>query len=167
VEQIEDGRIMRSPNELLLYRGEVSSEELGAVRQHPGAPVRDLHAREYIRWILVELVLHGFAGIRSDRCDIDEARHTLVDSRGRDGGSAIGMTDEKDRTADAVKRPLHRRHILVERVQAILNRDHLVPVGLQGRDHLAEARAISPDAVAENDGWFGLRRHIALLACTE
>jgi hypothetical protein len=101
--------------------------------------IRDLDARENIRWILVELVLYGLARIGGDRCDIDEARHTLIDSRGRDGGSAIGMTDEEDGAADAVERALHRRHVLFERVQAILNRDHLVPVGLQGRDHLAEA----------------------------
>ena len=70
------------------------------------------------------------------------------------------MADEEDRAADAVERALHRRHILFEGVQAILDRDHLVPVGLQRRDHLAEARAIGPDAVAEHDGRLGCSRHL-------
>jgi len=49
------------------------------------------------------------------------------------------MADEEDGAADPVKRALHRSHVLFERVQTILNRDHLVSVRLQRRDDLAEA----------------------------
>jgi hypothetical protein len=42
-----------------------------------------------------------------------------------------------------------------------LNGDYLISVGLQCWNDLAETRAIRPDAVAENDRWFGLRRHAA------
>ena len=65
LEQIVDGRIMGCPHQLLLLLGEVSVEELSTVRKHPGAPVRDLDAREDIRRILVELLLYGFAYIRA------------------------------------------------------------------------------------------------------
>jgi hypothetical protein len=60
------------------------------------------------------LVLHGFASIRSDRCDIDEARHALIDTRRRDRSSPIRMTYEKERIADTVERTLYRRHVLFE-----------------------------------------------------
>ena len=53
------------------------------------------------------------------------------------------------------------RHVLVIGVQSVLGGDHLVPVGLQGGHDLAEARAVSPEAVAENNARFDLRSHIA------
>jgi hypothetical protein len=71
------------------------------------------------------------------------------------------MTDEKDRAANPIECALDRRQVLFERVEAILNGDYLVPVGLQCRNDFAETRAIGPNAVAENDRWFGLRRHTA------
>jgi hypothetical protein len=107
------------------------------------------------------LVLYGLARIRSDRCNVDETDHALVGARARDGGSAIRMADEKDRAANTIERALHRRQVLFEGVQAILNGDYLVPVGLQCWNDFVETRTIGPDAVAENDRWFGLRRHTA------
>src|SRR4029077_14046993 len=67
----------------------------------------------------------------------------------------------RNRAADTIECALDRRQVLFEGVQAILNGDHLVPVGLQCRNDFAETRAIGPNAVAENDRWFGLRRHTA------
>jgi hypothetical protein len=46
VEQVDDGRKVRCPHELLVRRGEISGKELGAVWQHPGAPVLGLDPRE-------------------------------------------------------------------------------------------------------------------------
>jgi len=66
------------------------------------------------------------------------------------------MTDEKDGAADTIECALDGGQILFIGVQTILNGNHLVPIGLQCRDHLAEARAVGPNAVAENDRWFGL-----------
>jgi hypothetical protein len=71
---------------------------------------------EDVRRIFIELVLHGLAGVRGDRCDVDQADHALVDARGRDGGAAVGMAHENDGTADSVKRALHGSHVLFERV---------------------------------------------------
>jgi hypothetical protein len=42
-----------------------------------------------------------------------------------------------------------------------LNGDDLVTISLQRRNDFAETRTIGPDAVAENDRWFGLCRHTA------
>jgi hypothetical protein len=45
--------------------------------------------------------------------------------------------------------------------------DHVVPIDLQRGNYLVEARAVSPNAVTENDAWFLLCGHGALpgLAC--
>jgi hypothetical protein len=37
-----------------------------------------------------------------------------------------------------------------------LGGDHLMAFGLKRGDHLAKARAVGPDAVAEHDAWFAL-----------
>src|SRR5439155_26646645 len=94
-------------------------------------------------------------------CNVDETDHALVGARARDGGSAIRMADEKDRAANTIECALHRRQVLFEGVQAVLNGDYLVPVGLQCWNDFVETRTIGPDAVAENDRRFALRRHTA------
>src|SRR3954447_25745236 len=71
------------------------------------------------------------------------------------------MTNEEDRAADTIERALNRRQVLLEGVQAILNGNYLVPVGLQGRNAFAETRAIGPNTVAEDDRWLSLSRHAA------
>jgi hypothetical protein len=114
MEQVKCRRVVRGPDELLIFRGEVAGKELGAVRQHPGAPIGDLDAREYVRWEFVELVLHGLAGIWGNRRDVDEAHDAFVDARGSDGGAAIRMAHKKDRIADTIERALHGRHIVFE-----------------------------------------------------
>src|ERR1700722_14938920 len=114
MEQIGDGRIMGGPDELLLFLGKVSRKKLGAVRKHPGAPVRDFDASEDIRWILVELLLYGLADIRGNGPDVDEASHAIIDPRGRNGSAAVGMTHEDDGAPDAVERALHRSYVLFE-----------------------------------------------------
>src|SRR5258708_6139905 len=154
---------MGCPDELLFFLGKVSREKLSTVRKHPGAPVRDLDAREDIRRILVELLLYGLADIRGDRSDVDKAGHAIIDARGRYCSASVGMAHEDDRAADAVEGALHRSNVLFERVEAILNCDYLMPIRLQCGDDLAKARAIGPNAVAEHDGWFALQRHRNLL----
>jgi hypothetical protein len=44
--------------------------------------------------------------------------------------------------ANAPQGAFHRGHILRERVEAILDGDHVVPVGLQRGNYLVEARAV-------------------------
>src|SRR5262245_57037991 len=102
LEQIGDGRIVGCPDELLFFLGKVSREKLSTVRKHPGAPVRNIDAREDIRRILIELLLDGLADVRSDRCDVDKAGHAIIDARGRNGSASVGVTHEDDRAADAI-----------------------------------------------------------------
>jgi len=71
------------------------------------------------------------------------------------------VADEQYRTAHAVERSLHGGQVLLVGLEAVLHRDDLVTIRLQRRDHLVEARAVGPDAVAENDGWLGRCRHFA------
>src|SRR5690349_18855095 len=70
-EEVAVRREMCRPDELLLFLGEISAEKLSPVRKHPGISVHDLDTRKDIRRILVELLLHGLADIRGDRCDVD------------------------------------------------------------------------------------------------
>ncbi len=116
LEQIGHGSIMGGPNKLLFFLRKVSREKLSTIRKHPGAPVRDLDAREDIRRILVKLLLYGLADIRGNRSDVDKAGHAIIDPRGRNGSAAVGMAHEDDGTADAVERALHGSHVLFERV---------------------------------------------------
>ena len=107
--------------------------------------------------------MHGLAGIRRDGCNVDKADDALVDASARDGGTAIGMADQNDGTANAVEGALDRREVFLVAVQSVLDRDHLMAVGLQRRDHLAETRAVRPDAMAEHDRRLGRGRHCLLL----
>src|SRR3954466_8248557 len=103
LEQIIDGRIMGRPNQLLVCLGEIACEELGATRKHPGTPIRHLDARENVRGIFVELILYGFAGIRSDRCNVHQPDHALTRACACNGGPAVRMTDQEDRTTDTIE----------------------------------------------------------------
>src|SRR6476661_6285750 len=103
---------MRSPNQLLIRLGKVACEKLGATWKHPGTPICDLDAREDVRRMFVELVLHSLPRIRGDRRYVDKANNAIIGAGARDGRSAVGMTDEEDRASDTVERTLHRRQIL-------------------------------------------------------
>src|SRR6266849_7300786 len=131
-------RKMGGPDELLFSLRKVSAEKLSPVRKHPSVPVHDLHAREDIRGILVELVLYRLADIRGDCSNVDEAGYAIIDARGRNGSAAVGVPDEEDGAANAVERPLNHSHVLFKRFQTILNSDHLMPVCLQCGNDLVE-----------------------------
>src|SRR5262249_3448335 len=73
------------------------------------------------------------------------------------------MADEDGWTAHPSKRALDRRDILFGRVEPVLGRHYLVPLGLERRNRLAEARAISPDSVTEDDARFGRHGYSSLL----
>src|SRR5258708_18689612 len=76
------------------------------------------------------------------------------------------MADEDDRAADPAARCLHQGDVLCRCVEAVLRCNTLMPLRLKGNDQLAEARAVGPEPVTENDAGFGLRRcHFALLCC--
>jgi len=66
------------------------------------------------------------------------------------------MADQDDRTADPPQRISDGSYVAGERVKAVLGCDHVVSFGLNDRDQLAEARAISPQPVDKNNAGFGL-----------
>jgi hypothetical protein len=69
------------------------------------------------------------------------------------------------RVSDAPQRAFHRGDVTCECVEALLGGYHLVPLRLKCRNHLAEARAVGPDTVAEHDAWFGLHISLAPMGC--
>jgi hypothetical protein len=70
------------------------------------------------------------------------------------------VADEHDRPRDVVDREVDARDVALQRVQAVLRGEHLVPLGLEGRDELVEARTVRPQPVREDDA--GLGRHTFL-----
>ena len=65
------------------------------------------------------------------------------------------MTDENDRTAGAGERGPYCGRVVSNCVEMILSRDHLKAIRQEQRDNLAVTRAIGPEAMRENDAWFG------------
>jgi hypothetical protein len=65
------------------------------------------------------------------------------------------VTHENSGGFDPPQRALDCGHVFRISVETVLDGNHLVSVGLQRGNHLAEARAVGPDAVTENDGRFG------------
>src|SRR6185503_4909822 len=95
--------------------------------------------------------------------DVDQAGHATIGSRRGDDSAAVRMTDENGRAADPPERPGYVSNVACNGIEAVLGGYHLVPVGLELRDYLAVARAVSPQSVGENDAWLGLLGHGALL----
>jgi hypothetical protein len=62
------------------------------------------------------------------------------------------MTDEGK---DPSKARLHGGDVSRERIEAVLTGHHFMALGLERWDQLAEAGSISPEAMRENDAWFG------------
>lgn len=53
--------IVRCPNDLLLFFGEISAEEFSSIRLQPNASIGHFDASEDVGWVLVELILNGLA----------------------------------------------------------------------------------------------------------
>src|SRR5262249_15825441 len=118
----------------------------------PDSSVCDFDMAENIRLrILVELALRGFVSVRGESCDEDECRDPAVGPRGGDHTATVTVPDQNRRTAHPPERVLHGGDIAGESIETVLSRDHLVTFRLKSRDHLAEARTIGPDPVAEDD----------------
>src|SRR5260370_39198533 len=95
IKQVGRRRIMRRPNNLLLFFREVSSEARYAFRTHPDAPVRDLNVFEDVgggEFLL--LALRSFVGVRGKRGDVDKPGDAVSGSCGRDDTSTVGVADQ-------------------------------------------------------------------------
>ena len=65
--------IVRRPNDLLLFFGEISAEEFSSIRLQPNASIGHFDASEDVGWVLVELILNGLARAGRNRRDEDHA----------------------------------------------------------------------------------------------
>jgi hypothetical protein len=68
--------------------------------------------------------------IVGDGGDVNQSLYAVIHSRGCDRGSAVRVTYEDGGAANPPQRAFHCGHVLRECIEAILDGDHLVPVGL-------------------------------------
>src|SRR5580700_11046918 len=79
-----------------------------------------------------------------------------VGTRGCDEGPAIGVSNEDRRALDPRQCAFRCGNVACQRVEAILGRDHLVPLRLQRGDDLPKGRAVGPNPMDEQDARFAL-----------
>src|SRR5215472_5977094 len=91
---------------------------------------------------------------------IGECSHPRVRARRSDDRAAVRVPNQDYGTADPLQSPSHVGDILGVRIESVLRCDHLMSLGQKGRDEFAEARAVCPEAVDEDDAGFALIWHI-------
>jgi hypothetical protein len=64
------------------------------------------------------------------------------------------MSDENGGTADTAQCLFDNGDIVGSCVERVLRRDTFISGGLKRLNNFAEARAVRPDSVAEDDAWF-------------
>src|SRR5260370_22133034 len=109
------------------------------------------------------LRLRRFIFVGSERADINQPGNAIVGTGAGDDASAVGVADEDNGAANPADRSFHQSDILCRCVEAVLRCNTLITLRLKWSDQLAEARAIGPEPMTENDAWFGfcrLRFHI-------
>src|SRR6516165_9856644 len=74
-----------------------------------------------------------------------------VRARRSDDRAAVRVPNQDYGTADPLQSPSHVGDILGVRIEPVLRCDHLMSLGQKGRDEFAEARAVCPEAVDEDD----------------
>src|SRR5262249_61644570 len=72
---------------------------------------------------------------------------------------AVRVPNQDYGTADPLQSPSHVGDILGVRIESVLRCDHLMSLGQKGRDEFAEARAVCPEAMDEDDAGFALICH--------
>src|SRR5882762_7589572 len=152
VEQIGFGDALSRPNELLLLLRKISAEILRTFGTKPDASVHDFDVGEDVCLREVSLLcLRCLIGVRSERADVNQPGNAIVGSGAGDDASAVGVADEDNGAADPAHRGFHQGDVLCRCVEAVLRCNTLIPLRLKGNDQFAEARAISPESVAEHD----------------
>src|SRR5258707_2716695 len=157
LEQVGLGDALGRPNELLLLLRKVSAEILRALRTQPDTSIHDFDVGEDVGPRELGLLrLRRFIGVRSERADVNQPDNAIVGSGAGDDAAAVGVADEDNGAADPAHRCFHQGDVLCRCVEAVLRYNTLIPLRLKGNDQLAEARAIGPESVAENDAWLAL-----------
>src|SRR5262249_23569640 len=126
--------------QLLFSLGQISREVFDAALFEPDAPFRRIEVAEHGgRRKLGKQALRGFVGIRSEGRDIDERGYPRIDPGMRDHCSSIGMTNEDHRAWDPSKACRHGGDVGREGIEAVLTGQHVMALGLERWDQLAEA----------------------------
>src|SRR6516165_5042966 len=110
-------------------------------------------------WELVLKALCRFIRVGRKCSYIDECSHPLVRTRRSDDRAAVRVPNQDYGTADPLQSPSHVGDILGVRIESVLRGDHLMSLGEKGRDEFAEARAVCPEAMDEDDAGFALICH--------
>src|SRR5260370_27212112 len=87
------------PDDLLLLLRKVAGEILNAFREHPDPSVGNFDVAEDWCGVLVQLALHGFISIGSDRGDVNQPDNAIIGSGSGDDGPAIRVADKDGRAA--------------------------------------------------------------------
>ncbi len=129
----------RIDDALLFWRQIASEARDAADRLQPDAAVGDVNLVEDVRLgELVLLALRRLGLVQAQGRDVDQSSNAGVHAGVRDDGSAVGVADKNDRTADSPERADSRVDIAFQRVQAVLRSHHLVTLRPQRRDQLLE-----------------------------
>src|SRR5215510_5931326 len=110
-------------------------------------------------WELFLKALCRFIRVGRKCSYIDECSHPRVRARRSDDRAAVRVPNHDYGTADPLQSPSHVGDILGVRIESVLRCDHLMSLGQKGRDEFAEARAVCPEAVDEDDAGFALICH--------
>jgi hypothetical protein len=97
------------------------------------------------------LRLRRLVRIGSERADVNQPNDSIVGS-GAGDDRPVGVANQDNGAVDPADRFFRHLDVLCRRVEAVLCRNTLIALRLQGNDQLAEARAIGPEPVAEHDG---------------
>src|SRR5579872_3608396 len=130
---------MSGPDDALLFRSQVAGEVGHAVRFHPDPAISDFYMLEDVclgKFVL--LALRCLSLIRPQRRNIDQGGDAALHTGVRYDGSAIGVSDQDNRTADSSECADRRIDVALQRVEAVLSSDHLVPFRPQSRYQLLE-----------------------------
>src|SRR6476660_5792586 len=157
LEQIGFRRALGRPNELLVLLREVAAEILCALRTQPDTSVDDFYVGKNVGLRELGLLrLRRFIGVRCERGDVNRPGNTIVSSGAGNDTSAVGVADENNGAAHPANRCSRQGNVLCRCVEAVLRRNTFIPLRLKGNDQLTEARAISPEPMAEYDTLFCL-----------
>src|SRR5215469_16044978 len=160
IEQVCRRGCMRGPNELLLFFRQIARKRWVTVRFQPYPPVCDFDMGEDICGR--ELFLKALCRFIRVRCKcgyIYECGNTRVRTCRSYDRAAVRVSNQDHGTADALQSPSHVGDILGVRIESVLGCDYLMSLSQKGRDQFAEARAIGPQAVNEDDARFALICH--------
>src|SRR5262249_33251298 len=100
-----------------------------------------------------------FISVGRKRSDIDECSHPGVGARRGDDRPAVRVPNQDYGTADPLESPSYGVDVPGVRIESMLRCDHLMSLGQKGRNEFAEARAVCPQAVYEDDAGFALICH--------